>query len=303
MYWNSLGFVTYSTIFKWVCFIVFVQPPTEKLHQIIARTAIFVSKNGGQSEIVLRVKQGDNPTFGFLMPDHHLHAYFRFLIDHPHFLRTDLDSSRTQEEKKTENQEDEACVAAGGALSLLGSIYGSGEEDDGAVQVDSKGMESCTSEVVANAMLTHKLEQRESSASKASEGKEAIKRPAAAAKEKVTSIKRNHLPNVAIVNAALGRKAGDSSASRTSVTSKPQNSQLGISSARPLILEPPTFLKRMMDKIVEFILRNGKEFEAVLIEQDKTNGRFPFLLSSNQYHSYYLKLLQEAREVMFPYDF
>lgn len=273
------------------------QPPTEKLHQIIARTAIFVSEHGGQSEIVLRVKQGDNPTFGFLMPDHHLHAYFRFLVDHPQFLRTDLDSSRTQEEKKTENQEDEARVAAGEALSLLGSIYGSGEEDDGAVQADSKGVESCTSEVVANATLTHRLEQREFSASKASEDKEAIKRPAAAAaKEKVTSIKRNQLANAAIVNAALSKKVGDSSSLRSGAINKPQNSQPGISNAKPLILEPPTFLKRMMDKIVEFILRNGKEFEAVLIEQDKTNGRFPFLLPSNQYHSYYLKLLQEARE-------
>ena len=51
-----------------------LQPPSEKVHQIIARTALFVSQHGGQSEIVLRVKQGSNPTFGFLMPDHHLHA-------------------------------------------------------------------------------------------------------------------------------------------------------------------------------------------------------------------------------------
>ncbi|XP_008791221.2 splicing factor, suppressor of white-apricot homolog [Phoenix dactylifera] len=271
-------------------------PPTEKLHQIIARTAIFVSEHGGQSEIVLRVKQGDNPTFGFLMPDHHLHAYFRFLVDHPQFLRADLDSSRAQEEKKTQNEEDETCAAAGGALSLLGSFYGSGEDDDGAVQADSKGMESCTSVVVANATLTHKLKERESSASKAPEDKEAIKRPAAAAKEKVTSIKRNQLANASIVNSALSKKAGDSGVSRSGAMNKPQNSQPSISNAKPLILEPPTFLKRMMDKIVEFILRNGKEFEAVLIEQDKTTGRFPFLLPSNQYHSYYLKLLQEARE-------
>ncbi|RZR79509.1 hypothetical protein BHM03_00005239 [Ensete ventricosum] len=53
---------------------------------------------------------------------------------------------------------------------------------------------------------------------------------------------------------------------------------------------------KMIDKIVEFILRNGKEFEAVLIEQDKTVGRFPFLLPSNQYHPYYLKVLEGARQ-------
>ncbi|ONK79192.1 uncharacterized protein A4U43_C01F3860 [Asparagus officinalis] len=101
-------------------------PPTEKLHQIMARTALFVSEHGGQSEIVLRVKQGNNPTFGFLMPDNQLHPYFRFLVDHPHLLKTD----NTQEDKKLEDQESEALSAAGGALSLLGSLYGTGEDDD-----------------------------------------------------------------------------------------------------------------------------------------------------------------------------
>ncbi|KOM31292.1 hypothetical protein LR48_Vigan01g084700 [Vigna angularis] len=36
-------------------------PPNEKIHQIISRTAMFVCKHGSQSEILLRVKQGDNP--------------------------------------------------------------------------------------------------------------------------------------------------------------------------------------------------------------------------------------------------
>jgi len=53
-----------------------------------------------------------------------------------------------------------------------------------------------------------------------------------------------------------------------------------------------------MEKIVEFILTNGKEFEAKLIEQDRTTGRFPFLLSSNPYHPFYLKFLQETQEVI-----
>ncbi|BAT74549.1 hypothetical protein VIGAN_01223900 [Vigna angularis var. angularis] len=36
-------------------------PPNEKIYQIISRTAMFVCKHGSQSEILLRVKQGDNP--------------------------------------------------------------------------------------------------------------------------------------------------------------------------------------------------------------------------------------------------
>ncbi|KAK9089724.1 hypothetical protein Scep_028806 [Stephania cephalantha] len=55
-------------------------------------------------------------------------------------------------------------------------------------------------------------------------------------------------------------------------------------------------MKRVIEKIVEYIMKNGKEFEAVLMEQDTTNRRFPFLLASNQYHPYYLKVLRNAQE-------
>ncbi|KAF7140543.1 hypothetical protein RHSIM_Rhsim06G0220200 [Rhododendron simsii] len=106
-------------------------PPTEKVHQIIARTAVFVSKHGGQSEIVLRVKQGDNPTFGFLMPDHYLHAYFRFLVDHQDLVQSSTDG-KTETEKKGNAESNQTDGVVAGALSLLGSVYGSGEDEDGA---------------------------------------------------------------------------------------------------------------------------------------------------------------------------
>ena len=36
---------------------------------------------GKQSVFVLRVKQGANPNFAFLMPDHPLQSYFQWLVD------------------------------------------------------------------------------------------------------------------------------------------------------------------------------------------------------------------------------
>ncbi|KAL5568139.1 hypothetical protein UlMin_024714 [Ulmus minor] len=62
-------------------------------------------------------------------------------------------------------------------------------------------------------------------------------------------------------------------------------------------MELPSDVKRVVEKIVEFILRYGKEFEVVLAEQDRQFGRFLFLLPSNQYHPYYLKVLQKIQEV------
>lgn len=103
--------------------VLLVQPPTEKLHQIMAGTAKFVSEHGGQAEIVLRVKQAKNPTFGFLMPDHHLHPYFRFLVDHPELVRA-------SSERKSPAAESSANPVEG-ALSILGATYGGEEENDG----------------------------------------------------------------------------------------------------------------------------------------------------------------------------
>ncbi|KAH7306346.1 hypothetical protein KP509_22G007400 [Ceratopteris richardii] len=98
-----------------------MQPPSEKHHQIIAGTAKFVKEHGGQSEVLLKVKQGNNPLFGFLNVDHHLHEYYRFLLQHSDILQpTSQDAVKPAEvDQRT-----------GEGLSLLGSAYGSGDDED-----------------------------------------------------------------------------------------------------------------------------------------------------------------------------
>jgi hypothetical protein len=92
------------------------------------------------------VKQGDNPTFGFLMPDHHLHIYFRYLVDHPQLLKDDADAVGTNK-GSTEREH----ASSGGALSLLGTTYDSGDEDEGTLPRSSESMNprnSMTSEAL-----------------------------------------------------------------------------------------------------------------------------------------------------------
>ncbi|XP_065050807.1 uncharacterized protein LOC135680658 isoform X3 [Musa acuminata AAA Group] len=269
-------------------------PPTEKLHQIIARTATFVSQHGGQSEIVLRVKQGDNPTFGFLMPDHYLHEYFRFLVEHPQLLKSDTSTTEAQEEENLEDKKDKMLASDSGALSFLGSFYGTAEDDDGSHEADTEVVGSVHTSIADIAAVPHKAEQPYM----ALEGKGEIKSLAApvVSKDKTVSIKRKLPAKSTLVNGPYGKNARDGNPILPGLVEQPRSSVSGRSDVKSVLLEPPSFLKRMIDKIVEFILRNGKEFEAVLIEQDKTVGRFPFLLPSNQYHPYYLKVLEGARQ-------
>lgn len=247
---------------------------------------MFVSKHGGQSEIVLRVKQGDNPTFGFLMPDHHLHAYFRFLVDHPELL---------SEENKTNSVFD---AGGGGALSLLGSIYGSGEDEDGASAdvPELKRNESDEAVCAVNVALSNGSEQAEHSGIVSGKDETVSRHSLASRKEKVPLIKKNQSITAVKAKTSCGtKKEGDTAVDKLETSALPRTSKADLP-----VLEPPSDMKRAVDKIVEFILRNGKEFEAVLVEQDRKYGRFPFLLPSNLYYPYYLKVLHKVEESKLP---
>lgn len=276
---------------------VFLQPPTEKTHQIIARTAKFVSEHGGQSEIVLRVKQGSNPVFGFLMPDHHLHIYFRFLVDHPEVLDADNKADKKHVEKGT---------VRGEGLSLLGSVYGTGDdEDEGTAQVsvDSKeggsSIQDCSVDNTScSADSSMALERAESPIVKDFQDDICSTKPHTAIKHDASIVDQ---PSVL---EGSSHPSGDNLATHASPshelarndTQSIQTSGNQAHRESAPILEPPSFLKRVVEKMVEFIARNGKEFEGIIVNQDRVKGRFPFLLPTNQYHPYYLKVLEAAQQ-------
>lgn len=270
-------------------FVFLFQPPNEKLHQIISRTAMFVSKHGSQSEIILRVKQGDNPTFGFLMPDHHLHPYFRFLVDHQELLKDDKNDAGSTLDKNRSQELDQT----GGALSLLGSVYGNGEDEDGTTE-NTSDLER-NAHVGAVDAASSGVEQAQSS-SDADKKDGSISKNQIPLKEKVPVIKRNQSISIVKTATSARTKTGVAPDSGSNGANKSQISVPSTSKIELPVVEPPSDLKIIIDKIVEFILKNGRQFESVLAEQDRAHGRFPFLLPSNRYHTYYLKVLQTAEE-------
>ncbi|CAN1147129.1 Splicing factor 3A subunit 1 [Linum perenne] len=257
---------------------------------------MFVSTHGGQSEIVLRVKQGNNPSFGFLMPDHDLHPYFRFLVDHQELLKSDINGKSAEEDNKSRSSLEET----GGALSLLGSVYGSGEDEESAPgnTLSPKKSDLEKAVVQGKTTISEGLQEPDSSAIAARRDETVINHHISSLKDTPMVISKSHSIKKMKAGTIPGlKKDGGSSVPVSSMDDKVQYS--GSSDPYQIeipILQPPSDMKRVVEKIVEFILRNGREFEAVLVQQDANYKRFPFLLPSNQYHSYYLKTLQNAQE-------
>ncbi|KAM5239263.1 splicing factor, suppressor of white-apricot homolog isoform 4-T4 [Ctenodactylus gundi] len=95
-------------------------PPTAKMHAIIERTANFVCKQGAQFEIMLKAKQARNSQFDFLRFDHYLNPYYKFIQKSMKEGRyTVLAESRSEEKKKPgtiSDNEDEDDEEDGGYL-------------------------------------------------------------------------------------------------------------------------------------------------------------------------------------------
>lgn len=228
------------------------------------------------------MKQGDNPTFGFLMPDHHLHPYFRFLVDHQDLLQS-KDNGQAENNEKASNTEN-----AAGALSLLGSVYGTGEDEDGGAEHASSSRE-CVSDVTISLAAGKTMLPA---------GKdEPVSKHSLSSKEDAPILKRNSLTNSLKAGRTSSMRKGEFLGSLSAVPDKLRASSLPpIPKNENMLLDPPSDMKRLVDKIVEFIIKNGRQFEAVLMEQDRAHGRFPFLIPSNKFHPYYLKVLQKTQE-------
>lgn len=231
------------------------------------------------------MKQGDNPTFGFLMPDHHLHPYFRFLVDHQDLLQS-KDNGQAENDEKTSNTEN---AAGAGALSLLGSVYGTGEDEDGGAEHASSSSRECVSDVTIPLAAGKTMLPA---------GKdELVSKHSLSFKEDASILKRNSLTNASKAGRTSSIRKGESLGSFSAVPDKLRASSLPpIPKNENMLLDPPSDMKRLVDKIVEFIIKNGRQFEAVLMEQDRAHGRFPFLIPSNKFHPYYLKVLQKTQE-------
>ena len=72
--------VILSSLLIYSLFIFTTQPTTNKLHNIIEKTALFISQQGTQMEIRIKINQKNNPYFAFMDFNDRLHPYYKHLL-------------------------------------------------------------------------------------------------------------------------------------------------------------------------------------------------------------------------------
>lgn len=85
-------------LFAFLYQIFHFQPETQKLNAIIIKTALFISRQGGQMEVLIKAKQANNQQFSFLSIDGELHPYYKHVLEA-------IKSGKYNPEKQPEKEE------------------------------------------------------------------------------------------------------------------------------------------------------------------------------------------------------
>lgn len=222
-------------------------PPTEKLNQIIEKTAKFISSQGPQMEILLKTKQASNPQFNFLNHDGQYNAYYKHILV---MMKNNSypwqETATTQNEVKNDENE-KSCengngVESNGTLSstvFIPKIQYKPSADCTYTQLISKITKAPISE------LERKCEEENS---------------------EVVGDKEKKVE-------ALGLLQSYASSDDSESEDEKDFSSI------------PSEIQVTIDKTALYVAKNGPEFEEKL--KIKQNETFKFLNADNEYHAYY----------------
>ncbi|XP_010167666.1 splicing factor, suppressor of white-apricot homolog isoform X2 [Antrostomus carolinensis] len=297
-------------------------PPTAKMHAIIERTANFVCKQGAQFEIMLKAKQARNSQFDFLRFDHYLNPYYKFIQKAMKEGRYAAPSENKADEKKhsrvkSEEEDDDDDDDDGNYLhpSLFASKKCSRLEE---LMKPLKVVDPDH----PLAALVRKAQSDNNSATPQSTDGAAVPTSQAeySSDSTVAAMYYSYYmlpdgtyclapppPGIDVATYYNALPAGVTVSSTTGVATVPPppgttpppppdttDSSSGLTSTTTststiapvvAIIPPPPDIQPVIDKLAEYVARNGIKFETSV--RAKNDLRFEFLQPWHQYNAYY----------------
>ncbi|XP_039361549.1 splicing factor, suppressor of white-apricot homolog isoform X1 [Mauremys reevesii] len=296
-------------------------PPTAKMHAIIERTANFVCKQGVQFEIMLKAKQARNSQFDFLRFDHYLNPYYKLVQKAMKEGRYAAPSENKMEEKKNSkvNSDEEEEDDDEDGNYLHPSLFAS--KKCNRLEELMKPLKVVDPDHPLAALVRKAQSDNNSSTPQSADGT-AIQTSQVdyPADSTVAAMYYSYYmlpdgtyclapppPGIDVATYYSALPAGMTVSSTTGVTSVPPppgttpppppdttDSNSGLTSTTPApstiapvvaIIPPPPDIQPVIDKLAEYVARNGIKFETSV--RAKNDLRFEFLQPWHQYNPYY----------------
>uniref|UniRef100_A0A3Q3F3F4 Splicing factor, suppressor of white-apricot homolog n=1 Tax=Labrus bergylta TaxID=56723 RepID=A0A3Q3F3F4_9LABR len=305
-------------------------PATIKTHNIIERTANFVSQQGAQFEIVLKAKQSGNSQFDFLRFDHYLNPYYKHILRAMKEGRYNLASAGKQDQSQDSNSDNSDDDGDGNYLHpslfapkrcsrleelvkplkvmdpdhpLAALVRKAQQERNGTAAVVETKPEEVPEPPAPTTQVQYSADPMYYGYYMLPDGTFCLAPPPPGIEATSyyntmpTAPAASSLPNVgatptpsetvptapaATVPIQVTSSAAPAVVAETRLKAEPQVSTPAVAAA---IIPPPPDIQPVIDKLAEYVARNGLKFEASV--RAKNDPRFDFLQTWNQFNSYY----------------
>ncbi|KAM6051521.1 LOW QUALITY PROTEIN: splicing factor, suppressor of white-apricot homolog [Theristicus caerulescens] len=297
-------------------------PPTAKMHAIIERTANFVCKQGAQFEIMLKAKQARNSQFDFLRFDHYLNPYYKFIQKAMKEGRYAAPSENKADEKKhsrVKSEEDDDDDDDDDGNYLHPSLFAS--KKCSRLEELMKPLKVVDPDHPLAALVRKAQSDNNSSTTQSTDGAAVQTSQAEYSSDStVAAMYYSYYmlpdgtyclapppPGIDVATYYNALPAGVTVSSTTGVATVPpppgttpppppdtSDSSSGLTSTTTststiapvvAIIPPPPDIQPVIDKLAEYVARNGIKFETSV--RAKNDLRFEFLQPWHQYNAYY----------------
>ncbi|VDM18353.1 unnamed protein product [Hydatigera taeniaeformis] len=303
-----------------------VLPDFERQAAIIEKTAVFIARNNAQMEIVLKTKQSRNPQFSFLNYDNRLNPFYKELVkliksgryiprqrplsnagrptdtdvganaDEPYEIKLPkIDISETayaslinRFKKPTGDRQVFSSQIGRAIISLWLSLnHGS------AKNLESDGKRP-TPDIQGSTSGVEMVETRDSSESLLMSEADYERCYQEYYRYYYSHYYTHFSKSDAIESAGESYLVAESARAAATAASAAVNAmRQSHLASRSSSMSPPSDLRGIIDKMAEYVARNGEEFQEVVRRQKQNDARFAFLQTGHIHHDYYLAKKKE----------